>query len=213
MKSLLVLLAVAPLALYASACGGSGRSGSTAQSSSATTAPTSTVATSASDTTSPPALTKPDSDKDNDISAYKDKADNGEVLDYGRAASPADQRAVTDLVKRYYAAALAEDRAKACAMIYSTLSEGVAEDYGQASAGPPYLRAGKTCSEVMVLLFKHSHNQLAAEVPKLKVSRVRLNGRRGWAVLSFGSLPEREISVGREGHTWKVSMLIDDELP
>jgi hypothetical protein len=31
--------------------------------------------------------------------------------------------------------------------------------------------------------------------------------------LRFGSMPEREISVAREGHIWKLQTMIDSELP
>jgi hypothetical protein len=212
MKSLPALLAIGLLTLWASACGDSGKGGSSklASSSSAT-------ATNAANTTSTPDLTKIDGDRDNDVGAPDDDTNNDAVLNFGREAGPTDQQAVTALLERYYTAALAGDGAGACSMIYSTLSESVAEDYGtsygQASAGPSYLRAGKTCPQVMALLFKHFHTQLALELPKLQVSRVRLNGHRGLAVLSFGSLPERQISVAREGHNWRVEALFDSELP
>jgi hypothetical protein len=65
----------------------------------------------------------------------------------------------------------------------------------------------------MTLFFKHFHKQLTVEWPKLKVTGVRLQHHHGFAVLSFGSLPERQILVAREGHTWKISALLDTELP
>lgn len=65
----------------------------------------------------------------------------------------------------------------------------------------------------LVLLFRHSHSLLTAELLKLEVSRVRLVGHRGFAILSFGAMPERQIPVGREGHTWKIQALLDSELP
>ncbi|MFI5269428.1 MAG: hypothetical protein ACHQ7M_18785, partial [Chloroflexota bacterium] len=90
--------------------------------------------------------------------------------------------------------------------IYSTLAEAVPEDYGQSPPAPAYLR-GSTCPAVVTLLFKHEHGRLAVELPKLNITRVRLEGRSGLAVLSFGKLPERQIRLAREGHVWKIQSL------
>lgn len=201
---LLALVAIALLGL--SACGGS--SGNNPQSSShaSTSKPSST---SQSETTTDYA--KVDADKDNDGGGPIDEKNNTRDTHFGRAASVSDKRKVTALVKRYYATALAGDGAKACSMLYSTLAEAVPEDYGEFS-GPSYMRGSKSCEEGMTLLFAHFHGQLAAEVPKLVVTHVRLIEHHGFALLSFGSLPEREIVIDREGHTWKVDGLIDSEL-
>ena len=204
MRSLLILLITALLSLWASACGDAGKS----TKSSADAATTST----ASATTSTPSYTRVDSDKDNDVGAPYDDTNNDSALDYGHAASSADKQAVTALVKRYYTIAATDDGAQACPLIVSGLSKAVAEDYGHGSAGPSYLSSGTTCQAVMTLLFKHNHDQLAYELAKLEVPRVRLIGHNGIAILRFGAL-EREISVSREGHTWKLETLLDTELP
>ena len=204
MKLLLILLTVAMFSLGPVACGGA-NSGAD----SASIASPSTV----SNTAPAPTYAKADSDKDNDIGAPYDDTNNSGILNYGHAANATDERAIAALVKRYYATAVAGDGSKACSMIVSSLSKAVVEDYGHGSAGSPYLSSGKTCSAVMALLFKHSHSQLAAELPKLKVSHVRLLGDRGLAVLTFGAMPERQIPIGLEGHTWKVQALLDSELP
>jgi hypothetical protein len=213
MKSLLGLLAVCLLGIGVTACGETSKSiGSASQSTSSTAATNTTPSTTPSNTAPAPADTKVDGDKDNDISAPDDDTKNNSVLDFGHAASASEKQTITALVKRYYAAALAGDGAKACAMLYSTLAEAVPEDYGQSPPGQPYMR-GTTCPAVMALLFKHFHKQLAVEVPVLKVSRVRLDEHHGLAVLTFGNLPERDISVAREGHVWKIEALLDSELP
>jgi hypothetical protein len=214
MKSLPALLTIALLSVGVTACGSASKgmsSTSTTSSSAATTSPSPTKTTTSAASTQ--VYTKADADKDNDISAPDDDASNRYALSYGHAASAADQRAVTELVKRYYAAALKGDGAKACAMIVSSLSKAVVEDYGHGSPGPSYLQSGKTCPQVMALLFKHFHAQLTAEIPKLEVARVRLVGPHGFAIMSFGAMPEREISVRREGSAWKVQALLDSELP
>jgi hypothetical protein len=160
-----------------------------------------------------PALnyTKADSDKDNDIGAPDDDTQNTSALDFGHAASAPERQTITALVKRYYAAALAENGAKACSMIYSTLAAAVPEDYG-GPPGPLYMRGAKTCAAAVTLLFKHFHTLLTLQVPRLKVARVRLIEHHGLALLNFGKLPEREIYVAREGHIWRMSALLDGEL-
>jgi hypothetical protein len=133
------------------------------------------------------------------------------VLDFGHSATPVDRQAVTALVTRYYAAAAADNSATACSLIISSLANAVPEDYGQAPA-PPYLRGGKTCQAVMSRLFTHFHRRMVTDAATLKVTQVRLKTTGGYAVLNFGVKPEREITVVREGHVWKVSSLLDSEL-
>ncbi len=178
-------------------------------------ATTATASTASATTTTEAALTanllKADRDKDSDGGGAGDDTNNNTMLDFGRAAGASDKRAITALLKRYYRAAAAENGAAACSMLYSTLAEGVPEDYGSYN-GPTYMR-GSTCPAVMTLLFKHYHRLLEIEVPKLKIAQVDLQERHGLAVLSFGTLPEREIQVEREGHVWRVTALIDTELP
>lgn len=197
----------------ATACGGNSAHSISLTSPAATTGATGSTATVSTSTVAPePVKAKADVDKDNNLGVASDEKSNGDVLGLGKAASASEKRAVTTLVKRYYAAAGAEDGAMACAMIYSTLSESIPEDYGQSPPGPPYLH-GKTCPAVMTLLFKHLHPQIALELPKLEVVRVRLIEHHGIAVLRFGALPERQISVAREGRSWKIQGLIDSEIP
>lgn len=217
MKSLLTLFAIGLFSVCLAACGSTSKStGSTAQASSTTAttgaSATTAVSTTPTDTAPAPAETKADADKDNDVSASDDDKNNSSTQDFGHAASPSDARMITALIKRYYAAAAVEDGTKACSMIYSTIEESVPEDYGQSPPGQPYMR-GTTCPAVLTLLFKHFHPQITVELPKLKVARVRLVEHHGVVVLNFGTMPEREISVAREGHTWKVDALLDGEVP
>ena len=212
MKSLLASVTVALLCFGISACGSSSKGvGSASQSSSSSAAATAAASTS---TTPAPDFRKADRDQDNDVGAPQDglEKNNNRVLDFGRAAGSSDERAITSLIEGYYAAALAEDGAKACTLLYSTLAEAVPEDYGQSPPSQPYMR-GTTCPTVMMLLFKHEHSKLAVLVPLLKVSRVRLKEHHGLVVLQFGKMPERQIPVAREGHIWRVEALLDSELP
>lgn len=151
--------------------------------------------------------------KDNDSAPYDEK-NNDEVLDFGVAADSANRSAISALVKRYFAAALREDGASACSMLDVRIAESVAEDHGRGSAGPRYLSSGTTCPQVMTLLFEHFHERLVAQVPLLRIARVRLvGGHHGLAILRFGTMPERKISVRRQGAVWKISTIFDSPLP
>lgn len=204
-----LLLVLGLLSLCLGACGSSAKTTSSPSDTGTTVVSTVTAPT---ETTPAPVETRADADHDNDIHAPGDDTRNGSTLDYGHAADSSDNRAITALIKRYYAAAEAENGAAACSMLYSVFAEGVPEDYGQSPPSQPYMR-GSTCPAVMTLLFKHLHPQLALEVPKLQVARVRLVEHRGLVVLHFGALPEREIYIEREGHTWKVDTLLDNAMP
>jgi len=209
---LLSLSVAGLLGVCLTACGSSSKS-SNSSTYASTAAKTEVVSTTPSYAPPAPVKTKADADKDNDtVAIAPDEKNNDSVFNFGHAASPADQHAITALIKRYYAAATAENGAKACSMLYSTIEESVPEDYGISPPAPAYMR-GTTCRAVLALLFKHYHPQIALEYPKLEVVRVRLIERQGIAVLHFGSLPERQISVGREGHTWKLKALLDGEIP
>jgi hypothetical protein len=215
MRLLITLLIAALLSVCVAACGGRSKDTSSASPTSSNTVPTAiTTSATISNTTSTANPATADSDKDNDVGAPYDDKNNNSVLDYGHEAGAAEKQTVAAVVQRYYAAAAADNGVKACSMLYSTLAEAVPEDYGQGSAGPSYLRSGNSCPAVMVLMFKHFHSQLAAELPVLEVTHVRLVGRRGLAIVGFeGKMPERQIPVIRERRTWKLVALLDSELP
>ena len=159
-----------------------------------------------------PLEAKVDADRDNDIASPYDDKSNGGAIAFGHPAGAADTRAITAAIVHYYAVALAEDGAKACTLIYSPIAESVVEDFGQSPPGPKYMVAN-TCAKAMSLMFKHLHPQLATEVPQLRVRHVQLEEHHGVAILSFGKLAERDISVIREGRAWKIAGLLDKELP
>lgn len=205
MKLLFALPAVALLGLGATACGGAG---SASQASSNAAASGSTASTASSTTPTQSHLPR-DSDDDNDNSSNSryDNDDNP-VVYYGHTASAAEVQAITGLVKGYYAAAAASDGAKACSLIYSILAESVIEEYGQST-----VLHGKTCSVVMSRLLKRVHWQLVADVARLKVTLVRVNGNHGLVLLRFGTIPERRVLVQRERGVWKMGVLLDIGVP
>lgn len=165
------------------------------------------------DESNKPVISDRDNDGDNSNAEARHDSDDRSVLRFGHPASASDKRQIGTLIRRYYAAAAAEDGAKACSsLLYSTYAEAVPEDYGTSPPGPSYAQ-GTSCSVVMTLIFKHFHGQIAVRLPKLKVSVVRTQERQGLAVLSFDRLSEHEIRVVREGRAWKILALIDNELP
>jgi hypothetical protein len=211
-KPLLALLAL--LGVGVTACGGAGNGTASSSRPSSNAAATGGAATTtASGTTSTQGHLIGDGDGDEDTySRYDDQRIRG----YGHEANTTDRRAVTALVKRYYATAAAGDGATACPLIYSRLAKGsnlaeAAEGYAPPPGAPP-LR-GKSCAYIMPLLFKQNHQQLIADVTTLDVTDVRVEGHHGLALLAFRTTPEREISVEREGGAWKIDSLLDEELP
>jgi hypothetical protein len=167
----------------------------------------------ASETAPAPVDTTVDADHDNDVGAPYDDANHRALLDQGAAATPAERGAIVALVKRYYAAALAENGALGCALLYSTLAEAAPEDDSREPGTPGYMHGQTTCAGVLHALFRHYHAQLAVELPKLKVTYVRVQGRGALVLLGFGALAERQTGVERERRVWKMSKIYDEEVP
>lgn len=210
------LVAIAAISAVVSACGGSSQKAGTTGIS-----PQDAAVTQASKDANPATYkyprakieTKTDADHDQDLGAPQDDVNPEQALGVSRQADAEDTRAVSKLIERYYAVAVAEDGAAGCAMLFPTLDESVPEDFGLSPPGPPYAR-GTTCAGVLTLTFRHFHPQLALEVPHLTVARVLVYGRRNAeAVLHFGKLPERAIMVEREGSKWRLGALLDREMP
>jgi hypothetical protein len=240
MKGSLVLLAVALLSLGGSSCGGAGKGSSSTVRSTASGAvrrssSSSSSAPDASARAIPPLrflggdydnddyerrsndadnddLPKPrdvDNDADHGKGGHFD-ADDRAVLGFGRAASPADRRAIAALVERYYRVAAARDGARGCAMIVASLSKSLPEVLG-GPAGLSYL-SGKTCAQVLTKVFRQNHRQMAVFATGLRVSAVRMRGREAIVVMTFRRLPARQLRVVREDGAWKIGALLDAEL-
>jgi hypothetical protein len=152
-----------------------------------------------------------DADFDNDtkdrLRGYTD-GDDTSVLAFGRAASVTETRAVTAVVKRYYAAAAAEDGARACALVTSVYLIAIPEDYGR-TTGPSYMR-GKTCSIALSGLFKHEHKRLVTGV---KLTGARIAGNRAYVLVGSRTLPASYLTLEREASGWRVSGLLGVPLP
>lgn len=219
MKSLLALIALGLLGAGVTACGGSSSANNAGSASHVSSTTTTHI-----DTTSPAAPSsavtytrirasrsdreKYDRDEDDYIHVPDDN--NPSPLGYVTAAA-ADAQAVSKLVNRYYGAASKGDGASGCSMMEPSFVKAIPLDYGK--LGPSYLRhAAGTCPAVMSLLFKHEHAQLARGVPQMHIVRVSVKGEQGIAILRFGRLRERFISVIREGSTWRIASVLDGEL-
>lgn len=147
-------------------------------------------------------------DGDNDAGGDDDL----EILDFGHAASIAQTRIITSLVKRYYAAAAADEGRVICRLLYSLYSEVIVENNGR-PPGPPSLR-GKTCTVVLSKIYAQQHKQMAADVATLHVIGVRVEGKKALALLHFAGKEEpRHIEIHKEFGTWKIDALLDAPMP
>jgi hypothetical protein len=147
---------------------------------------------------------------DGQLDIDNDSDHNDDDYGYGQKADAADLQAVTVLLEYYYAAGAAGDGNRACSLLYSLYAEEIPELYGEAS-GPPALR-GTTCGAVMTKFFNQDRHQWMIDMASLKVNNLRVKRLRGLAILSFKSMPRRDISVHREHGAWKVDELNDTAL-
>lgn len=128
---------------------------------------------------------------------------------FGHPAGGVDSRAIRTLAERYYATAAAADGVRACALLYVIRRETIPEEFGQTS-GPASLH-GTTCPTVMAKLFRLEHRQLVAESTNLRVIAIRVEGKRGYALLQFGGSSElHALAVHDEIGVWRVESLLAD---
>jgi hypothetical protein len=191
MRSLLMLFAVTLLGFGASACGSSSRDATPAS------RPTSDISTGAGTVTTASAS-----------KTGRPPEDDNHIATYGHEATEPDKREITALVKRYYEAAVADDGARACSLIYSPLAKSIPEDYGQVP-GPHAIRH-KTCAVVLSKIFKQLSGQTTADLGETRVTGVRLKGSQGFVQLSSKAVPTGRIFVEREHGSWKIGGLIGE---
>jgi hypothetical protein len=202
MKYLVALSMFALLAPGLVACDSAGKGASAPEGSSN---PQSTAASSAA-----PAGSRPKDFEDGDEDANSD--DDLVILNYGHAASAVETHAVAEVVKRFFAAAAADDGAKVCSLLFSRVAEEVPEEFEQASS--PGALHGKTCAAITSQLFKRRHRQQAAESATLEITGVRVEGAKGLALLRFATTPEpHNIPIRREHGVWRLMELLDSGLP
>lgn len=149
-----------------------------------------------------------DNDEDGPLGSRYD-ADDAEILRYGHPAAPSDRHEVEALVERYLAAAVAGDGAAACRLVYRPVVETIVEEAGESSgrASP-----GAGCTDVMSRLFAREHRDLTANA-RLAVMGVRVEGRRGDALLDDGGQMEGTLFVHRQAGGWRLESVVVNGLP
>lgn len=184
MRTLLLVLATALLAAGVLACGSSSKGNLT--SSSQAGASTSRL------------------DRDND---GDNNDDDNAFINYGHAATAAERGPLVALITAYFAAAAAENGARACSMLMPFIAESVVENVGH---GPGL--NGHNCAVVMSKLFKQKHHELQIKSTTLKFYAVRIKGEKALTLLTFkGLAPEvRQVDERRDGSgDWKILTLLD----
>jgi hypothetical protein len=161
--------------------------------------------------TSPPHYDEPGTPKNTDANDGDDDPgsnDDEPVVDFGKAASPADARAITTLVKRFYAATSAANGPGICSLIYNVIAETIPENYENSPEAK-----GRTCAEIMGKVFAKQHRQVARDRSRLRVTRVRVEGNKGIVIVYLGKHPEPYFLVHRQGSEWKMQRLFITTLP
>jgi hypothetical protein len=152
---------------------------------------------------------KVDGDKEADDGTGVSKGTNDDppfLAAYGDEANQATKRAVTAVVKAYYAAAAADQGAKACSLLDTSLASGLAEQQASGS--------GQNCTSALSLMFQQQQRQFVRdEVATMAVTKVRISGHQGLAVMGFKAMPESDILLALEGNRWKIGALFGSELP
>ena len=154
-----------------------------------------------------------DSDSDNDRAesarlGYND-SDDGPALSYGHPASAAERETIESMIKRYYAAAVAADGRRGCALMYSLLEESIQQDFGEAP-GPGYMHGAKGCPAVLSLLFAHNRKRFAGGA---KVTGVRVLVNKGHVFIGSSEAPAGILEVKRERGVWKIDSVFAGALP
>lgn len=213
MRPLLAPLAAALLATSAVACGDAAKvASSTTPTVTGAGSPNGVAARSSARVAPAGGFLREDGDDDNDERPHPDGGVNDDkslLASYDRRASPADARAVSTLVRRYYAVSVAGDGADACTLLATGLARGLA-----AAQGRPAQGADGSCEAAISSLLAQQHQHLAAEDPAtMTLIALYVKGGLGLAVLGFKSAPESTIGVAREGRAWRIDALFDSLVP
>jgi hypothetical protein len=130
------------------------------------------------------------------------------IQKYGSKAGSSDSGTIASAVTRYYAAIAAGDGAAACSLLAPSVARAIVKTFSRA----PALR-GKGCSEIIPKLLKVGAGPTRAAFVGVKVTSVRVDGNRAFALLHSRETPSGEIPMIREAGTWKVNALIGSNLP
>jgi hypothetical protein len=210
MKTSVIPLAIAMLASPIAACGGtSGTPALVAHSSSNNVTASGTAARAGQSARPSGGYLRSDGDLDPDDQGKAPNDDEWEMAAAGHGASGAEQRAITSIVRNYYAVATAGDGAKGCSLLDHALAQATAQGAGNAATG-----GASTCAASLSLLFKQQHQYLAAEdAATMVVTGVHVKGSVGVVTLGFKTMPEAELLLHRDGRAWRINALFDHQLP
>jgi hypothetical protein len=151
---------------------------------------------------------KHDGDGDDDsFGQGPDDTDKDAIATYGPAAGSAERQAIVSVIRRYYAAAAADDGAGVCSLTYSLFAESLVEAHSHGK-GAPALR-GSTCAQVVSKLFAGRHSGIARDLASLRVSVIQLRGKQGFAIARFGIADERILQLQHlPGGAWAMDVLL-----
>jgi hypothetical protein len=130
------------------------------------------------------------------------------LLDFGEPASKADVRAMTPVVKRYYAVAAAGDAKRACAMIDPAFTKALSAEI-RVSA-PSYLHGAKTCQAAAADTFRHYRHELTVPI---RVNGALTDGNTGYVVVSSAKMPDSMIAVRRMHAAWVIDSVLGAKIP
>lgn len=145
--------------------------------------------------------------RDNSGKGYYD-GDDAPVRDFGRAATPAEARALDAVVAGYIGAAVAGDGNTACALM--TTSAATSATLYAGAGGPSYLRGAHGCGQVMTRLLARDAGEFTGAIEAVAA---RVAGADGDVLLGSGRQPARLLRLRREGAAWKVDALLVVPLP
>jgi hypothetical protein len=128
---------------------------------------------------------------------------------FGHEGSASELAAISNLVKRYYAAVATGDDAQACQLLSSRFKSSLLREVGH--AGGPIKT--DSCVTLLGLLLRKPTGAQAAQEKAVQVTGVRVRGGTAFALIRTPTMPSGEVLLSREGSGWKVSTLIGSELP
>ncbi len=136
-------------------------------------------------------------------------ADDRATFAYGHAPGARERASIASVVERYFAAAAADDGARACALLLPSFAATVAESYGVGD-GSALVRDGRSCAAVIGLLLRRYRGELAEAI---SVVEVRVAGRDAQVVFSSRRMPASYILLARHDGSWWVTQPIGVRLP
>jgi hypothetical protein len=184
----IALLLAAALALAAvGGCGGGGGSGGAA--------PASTGAS----TAQPPAASEGSAQGG---AGARSGYEGGEksIERFGSEAGGSERDAVLAAFGGYLEAVAARDYATACSHLAASVRQGMAQ------FAPPKLRR-RGCAAILPQLLSPSASAIAGRQANGKVTRVRVEGERGFVVFHAPGAKLYQMPIVREGGAWKAGLL------